>query len=216
MSLPVSTAPVLVTGFEPFAGAASNPSWRVAQALHGHNIGGIAIVAACLPTAFGQSLVRLRALLDNYQPQMLVCLGLAGGRSAICIERIAINLIDARIPDNEGEQPIDVPVVAGAVAAYFSTLPIKTMCRAIRALGIPSEISHSAGTFVCNQVMYGGLHMAHASGKGMRAGFIHLPWATGEGVPSLDDNMMVAAIEEAIAVALECPCDVREVGGSIY
>nr|HPK34063.1 pyroglutamyl-peptidase I [Ottowia sp.] len=118
---------VLLTGFEPFGGDALNPSWLAAQALHGRRIAGHQVVAAQLPTVFGASLERLDALLHQHRPVLVVCLGLAAGRAALSLERVAINVQDARMPDNAGAEPVDAPVVPGGPAAYFSTLPIKAM-----------------------------------------------------------------------------------------
>lgn len=210
------TGPILLTGFEPFDGAASNPSWDVARALHGRQIAGVPIIAAALPVAFAQTLPRLYDLIAQYRPPWVVSLGLAAGRAAISLERVAINLIDARIPDNLGAQPVDVAVVQDAPAAYFSTLPIKAMRRAIEARGVPAEISQTAGTFVCNQVMFAALHASHAAGPAVRAGFIHLPWSTGLGEPALDLEAMVDAIEQALIAALHTHSDLREVGGATH
>ena len=145
-----STRPTaLVTGFDPFDGGALNPSWLAAQALHGKQIAGHRIVAARLPTTFGESLRVLRKLLNDLHPALVVCIGQAGGRSAISFERVAININDARIADNAGAQPIDTAVVADGPAAYFSSLPIKAMQRALQRAGIAAEVSQTAGTFVC-------------------------------------------------------------------
>ena len=209
-------APILLTGFEPFDGAVTNPSWEVARALHGRQIAGVPIIAAALPVAFEQALPMVQDLIDQHRPQLIVCLGLAGGRAAISLERVAINLIDARIPDNLGAQPVDVPVVPDAPAAYFSTLPIKAMRRAIEAIGVPAEISHTAGTFVCNQVMFAALHASHAWAPAVRAGFIHIPWSTGLGEPALDLAAMVDAIEQALIAALHTRSDLHEVGGATH
>jgi pyroglutamyl-peptidase len=168
---------VLVTGFDPFGGSDNNPSWRVAQALHGRRVAGHRIVAACLPTVFGPSAALLSDLLRQHRPALVLCLGLAAGRAAISLERVAINVDDARIPDNAGAQPVDRPVRPDGPAAYFTRLPVKTMLQAIRAAGIAAEVSNSAGTFVCNHVFYALLHhlatvRGHAKVSG---GFVHLP-----------------------------------------
>lgn len=211
-----AAAPVLVTGFEPFDGAAINPSWEVARALQGRSIGDAAIVAASLPVAFDQAPARLQALLAQHRPQMVVSLGLAAGRAAISVERVAINIMDARIADNLGAQPVDEPVQAGAPAAYFSSLPIKAMRRAIEDGGLPAEISQTAGTYVCNQVMFAALHALEAATPAVRSGFIHIPWSTGLGEPSLDQNAMVEAIYQALVVALGTPIDVPDIGGATH
>lgn len=216
---PIHAAPILVTGFDPFDGADINPSWEVARSLHGLRIGQAAIIAAQLPTVFALSLAHLSALMEQHQPQLIVCLGLAGGRSAISVERVAINVIDARIPDNHGAQPVDVPVFEGAPAAYFSTLPIKAIRQAIESTGLPAEISQTAGTFVCNQVMFGALHIANTvntAGLAARAGLIHLPWTEGLGEPALPQAAMVEAIYQALVAALDHPTDLPVAGGATH
>jgi pyroglutamyl-peptidase len=165
---------ILVTGFEPFGGEAINPSWEVAQALHGQQRGGAVVTAVQLPCVFAQSLPALRTAIRRHRPQVVLCLGLAGSRSAISLERVAVNLCDARIPDNAGAQPAGAPVVAGGPVAYFTRLPVKALVQRLLAAGLPAELSLSAGSFVCNQVMYGLLHALRRQ-PGVPAGFIHLP-----------------------------------------
>ncbi|STW08470.1 pyrrolidone-carboxylate peptidase [Klebsiella grimontii] len=158
-------AGVLITGFEPFGGEAVNPSWEVVKRLDGAIIAGQPVVARQLPCVFGDALTALNAALDELKPVLTLAIGQAGGRVDITVERVAINVDDARIPDNKGLQPIDVPIVAGGPAAYFSTLPIKAIVTALRSKGIPASVSQTAGTFVCNHVMYGLLHsLRHRSG----------------------------------------------------
>lgn len=209
--------PVLVTGFDPFGGDALNPSWLAAQALHGRRIAGHPVVAAQLPTVFGPSLTVLRVLVRQHRPALVICLGLAAGRSAISIERIAINVNDARIADNAGEQPIDEPVVHGAPAAYFSSLPIKAMRAAILAKGIPAEVSQTAGTFVCNQVFYGLMHLL-ATGRGFKAtrgGFIHLPLLPEQGEPSMPLEQVVEGLRIGIRTALKTTTDAKLGAGTV-
>lgn len=214
---PDSRRPVLVTGFDAFGGDAINPSWLIAQALHRRQIGGHRLVAAQLPTVFGASLERLHALLARHQPALVICLGLAGSRAALSLERVAINVDDARIADNAGAQPIDVPVVAGAPAAYFSTLPIKAMQAELNWAGIPAEISQTAGTFVCNHVFYGLMHrLATAPGlRHTRGGFIHVPMLPEQGTPSLPLAQMVDGLHIAIRTALAVYEDLRLAGGAV-
>lgn len=191
---------ILLTGFDPFDHAAINPSWLAARALDGQRIGGHLVVAAQLPTVFDRALERLHTLLAQHRPALVLCLGLAGGRSALSIERVGINLNDARIPDNQGQQPIDTPVVPGAPAAYFATVPIKAMLQAARRAGVAAEVSHSAGTFVCNHVLYGLLHalaQGHAA-PGARGGFVHLPWLPEQGQPAMELRSMVRGLHAAL------------------
>ena len=209
---------VLLTGFDPFGGDPVNPSWRIAQALHGRQIAGHRVVAAQLPTVFGDALTALDAAIARHRPALVICLGLSGGRHALSVERIAINVDDARIADNAGAQPIDTPVVAGAPAAYFSTLPIKAMCAAMQAEGVPAEVSQTAGTFVCNHVFYGLMHrLATARGlQGARGGFIHVPWLPEQGAPSLTLPEMVDGLRAGIHAALTTDTDLRRGGGAIH
>jgi pyroglutamyl-peptidase len=211
-------APVLLTGFDPFGGDRINPSWLIAQALHGRQIAGHRVLAAQLPTEFGASARRLHALLAEHRPALVICLGQAGGRTALSIERVAINVNDARIADNAGAQPIDTPVVAGAPAAYFSTLPIKAMRESILAAGVPAEVSQTAGTFVCNHVFYALMHRL-ATGRGLRAtrgGFIHVPLLPEQGTPSLPLADMVEGLRVGIRTALTTQGDARVGGGALH
>ena len=203
---PSSRPKILVTGFDPFGGDPINPSSMVAARLHGRQIAGHRVVAAQLPTVFAASARRLHELLRVHRPVLVVCLGLAGGRTGISLERVAINVNDARIADNSGAQPVDTPVAARGPAAYFSTLPIKTMLQAMRDAGLPAEVSNSAGTFVCNHVFYALMHhLATTRAPGAaRGGFIHLPWLPG---PARSRSAKSAVMEldamvEAIVVGL--------------
>lgn len=206
-----------MTGFEPFGGDSANPSWMSAQALHGRLVLGHRVVGACLPTAFGTSAEALRDLLQHYRPDLVLCTGQAGGRTALSLERIAINVDDARIADNTGARPIDVPVVAGAPAAYFSTLPIKAMLVAALDAGVRAEVSQTAGTFVCNHIFYALMHelalrppLAHT-----RGGFVHVPWLPGQGQPSMPLDEMVLGLQVAIEAALANVSDIRRGAGAL-
>ena len=169
---------ILLTGFEAFDKDPVNPSWLLAQSLHGKQIAGHRVSAALLPTAFDACAESLRALVLAQRPALVVCLGLAGGREALSLERVAININDARIPDNLRIQPVDTPVVAHGPAAYFSALPLKTMLHAMRAAGAAVEVSNSAGTFVCNHLFYALMHMLATDDRlaGICGGFVHVPW----------------------------------------
>ena len=215
---PQAGSAILLTGFDPFGGSAHNPSWLIAQALHGQRIAGHQVVAAQLPTVFGQSLQRLQSLLQEHQPSVTLCLGLAGGRAALSIERIGININDARIPDNRGAQPIDTPVQAGGPAAYFASLPIKAMLRAVQRAGVPCEVSQTAGTFVCNHVLYGLMHLLAqgAAPLGARGGFVHVPWLSGQGEPHLPLRNMVRGIHAALWAAVLAPQDIALQAGATH
>lgn len=196
---------VLLTGFDPFNGASVNPSWLAVQALHGKQVRGRRLVAAQLPTDCAAALPRLDALLRQYQPELVACVGQAGGRAALSLERVAINVLDAPIPDNAGAQPVDVPVVPGGPAAYFSTLPIKAACAGLRRAGLPAEVSQTAGTFVCNQVFYGLMHslatwpqLAHT-----RGGFVHVPWLPEQGAPAMLQTDVSRGLRLVVRLALD-------------
>jgi len=208
---------VLVTGFEPFGGASINPSWMASQALHGRLVAGHRLIGAQLPTVFGESLHRLRELMHHHRPSLVVCIGQAGGRAALSLERVAINVNDAHIPDNAGAQPVDTPVVAGGPAAYFTSLPIKAMLVSLLGEGINAEVSQTAGTFVCNHVFYGLLHELATRNEWSRArgGLIHVPWVPGQGQPSMRLDEIVAGLRLAISCALVTLEDVRKEAGAL-
>jgi pyroglutamyl-peptidase len=208
---------VLVTGFEPFGGAALNPSWMAVQALHGRRIGSHRVVGMQLPTVFGQSIELLYEGLTSLRPQLVICTGQAGGRTALSLERIAINVNDARIPDNASAQPVDTAVVAGGPDGYFTTLPIKAMLAALLAEGINAEVSQTAGTFVCNHVFYGLMHLLATRPElaGTRGGLIHVPWLPQQGQPSMRLEEIVHGLRVAIGCALQTAEDIRKEAGSL-
>ncbi len=195
---------VLLTGFDAFAGAVVNPSWLAVQTLDGESINGHVLVAAQLPTVFGSAAQVLARLLKRHKPALVICTGQAAGRGALSIERIAINVNDAFIADNSGDQPVDTPVVPGGPAAYFSTLPIKAMRLAIEQGGIAAEVSQTAGTFVCNHVFYSLMHALATQDafKKTRGGFVHVPNLPGQGLPDMALDEMVQGLRLAIARAL--------------
>jgi pyroglutamyl-peptidase len=212
-------ATVLVTGFEPFGGETVNPSWQVAQALAGAPIGDAIVHAWQLPCVFGQALAVLDEALQQTRPQLVLALGQASGRCDFSLERVAINVDDARIPDNAGARPIDEPVRAGAPAAYFTTLPVKAMVAALHGAGLPASVSQTAGTFVCNHVFFGLMH-ALQSRPGVRGGFMHLPLlpeqaARQPGVASLPLATMIDGVRRALACAwTRHDADLRRSGGA--
>jgi pyroglutamyl-peptidase len=214
-------APVLLTGFDAFAGEAENPSLLIARALDGERIADRRVIGAALPTVFTQALAGLDALLDAHRPALVLALGQAGGRAEISLERVAINLIDARIQDNAGDQPVDAAVIDGAPNAYFSTLPLKAMLKRLHEAQIPAALSHSAGTFVCNQVFFGLAHRLATQPRHARGGFIHVPYlpeqaARHPGAPSLPLATMVEAIRICIEAALLTRDDLHFAGGSTH
>ena len=193
---------ILLTGFEPFDGQSTNPSWDAVLALHGKRIAGHRVIARRLPVTFGASLKLLRAAIREVSPALVVCVGLAAGRACISLERIAINVDDARIPDSDGSQPVDEPVVADGPAAYFATLPIKSMLAGLREAGFSAEISQTAGTYVCNHVFYGLMHALRRRRR-TRAGFIHIPCSPEQaaGIPGAF-GLPVETVAEALRVCL--------------
>ncbi|MBQ0943942.1 pyroglutamyl-peptidase I [Ideonella sp. 4Y16] len=209
---------LLLTGFEPFAGDTLNPSWELARRLDGERFGAWTVRARCLPCRFDTAPAVLgQALAD--EPAAVVCLGLAGSRAALSVERVAVNLVDARIPDNDGVRPTDQPVVAGAPSAYFSRLPVKAMVHAARQTGVPAELSLSAGSFVCNQIFYTLLH-ALQHRPSIPAGFVHvprlpdMPGGDGPGRPLPLDDQWRGLRAMLAAVAAGGP-DRRDFGGAL-
>ncbi|MBL5885414.1 Pyrrolidone-carboxylate peptidase [compost metagenome] len=211
---------VLVTGFEPFGGETVNPSWEVVSQLEGSIIDRCRVVTRQLPCVFGESLSVLNAAIDELNPAVVIAVGQAGGRVDVTVERVAINVDDARIPDNRGQQPIDVAIVPGGPAAWFTRLPIKATVAAMRERGIPASVSQTAGTFVCNHVMYGLLHKISENAE-VKGGFIHIPYlpeqaAAHAGAPSMAAQTVKAALIVAIEVALRQTADVKIVGGATH
>src|SRR4051795_6814237 len=213
----------LVTGFEPFGDDPINPALEALHCLPGR-LGDVEIATWTLPTAFGHSLDTLDAALAATRPDFVLCLGLAGGRAALSLERIAINLDDARIPDNAGRTPIDRAIVPGGPAAYFATLPIKAAVAALRDAGLPAIVSNTAGTFVCNHVFYGLMHRAATARPKLRGGFLHVPYLPaqaaryadfGSGTPSMTLADIVRGVEIVLAVAATRSEDVAAREGAI-
>ena len=191
---------LLITGFDPFGGESINPSWEAVKELPDH-IGDWQITKMEIPTVFGAAADQVIAAAEGLQPNAILCIGQAGGRAAVTPEVVAINLQEARIPDNLGNQPMNIPVVKGGPAAYFATVPVREMVQAIQAANIPAALSYSAGTFVCNDVLYRLLH--HFDGTATQAGFIHVPYLpqqAKENQPSLPQEKIVEALQLAISV----------------
>ncbi len=212
----MQTGPVLLTGFEPFGGDTVNPSWLIAEALQGEVIAGARVQALCLPCVFGSANRVLLEALAQQRPRLVLALGLAAGRAELSLERVAINVDDARIADNAGARPIDLPVVPGAPAAHFSTLPIKAMVAALQQAGVPAAVSQTAGTFVCNHAFYGLMHALRRR-RGVRGGFMHvplLPQQAGAGQPSLDLATMVRGLRLALLTALTTAADLPVAAGA--
>ncbi|AUW40120.1 MULTISPECIES: pyroglutamyl-peptidase I [Serratia] len=212
---------VLVTGIEPFDGDKVNPSWQVAQALAGERIAGAEVVVRQLACVLGLSNQQLIAAIEELRPKAVICLGLAGGRGEISVERVAINLIDARIPDNAGKQPIDIPVVEGGPVGYFSTLPVKAIVHHLHQAGIPAAVSHTAGTYNCNQLFYGLSHHIASQNLAIKGGFIHIPYShelavNHPGKPSLALAAMIEAVRSIVHTTLTVDEDLSLSGGALH
>ena len=186
---------IIVTGFDPFGGEKINPSIECVKALP--EVEGVELIRLELPTVFKESAKRLNEVINEVKPDAVLSVGQAGGRPGITMERIAINVDDARIPDNISQQPIDEEIQVEGEAAYFSTLPIKRIVKAIREAGISAEVSNSAGTFVCNHIMYQALFAATKADKPFKAGFMHIPEQTAD-KPSLPLEESTKALQIAI------------------
>lgn len=204
---------VLVTGFEPFGGDEKNPTEIIAKALNGRTINGARIIGKVLPVSLRRAGPELEKILQDVKPNVVINLGLAPTYSNVAVERVALNILDARIPDNDGYQPIDEPIEKDAPVAYFATLPVRAIVTELKDNGIPAVISYSAGTYLCNYVMFRTLHYSELHGYPEKAGFIHLPYTPdqvvdkffllGKNTPSMCLDLEIKAIEIAIRKALE-------------
>ena len=213
---------VLLTGFEPFNGATINPAWEAVRALEGWQGDGFQVEVRQLPCVFGDAIEDLTALIDELHPDVVIAVGQAGGRPDISVERVAINVDDASILDNGGQQPVDTAIAADGPAAYFSTLPIKAIVHALRERGLVAGVSQTAGTFVCNHVFYGLMHHAAGQAQPIKAGFIHVPFlpeqaaARPDAPPSMALEDIIAGVKLAVEVTLGVDTDLREAGGATH
>ena len=203
---------VLVTGFDPFGGESINPALEAVKMLK-DEIAGAEIVKLQIPVVAGKSIEKIHEKMKEVNPDIVISIGQAGGRFGVTPERVAINITDARIPDNEGNQPIDEPIFADGDTAYFSNLPVKAMVQAIKDAGYPSSLSNTAGTYICNHVMYGILYYIQKEFPGVRGGFIHVPYAASQVV---DKPNITAALEAAIAATVVHKDDLKLVGGETH
>lgn len=192
---------VLVTGFDPFGGETINASLEAVRRLPAR-IGALEIVTAELPTSYSRSIPALEAAIARARPGVVLCVGQADDRAALCVERVAINLQDARLPDNDGAAPVDVPVVPGGPAAYLATLPVRAVVAALRAAELPAELSLSAGAFVCNHVFYGLMHIAATRQNRFRGGFLHVPCLP-QRAPGDAPSMALDDIVRGVQIVLE-------------
>lgn len=186
---------LLVTGFDPFGGAVINPAWEAVRLLP-DQIGSFTLQKLQIPTVFGKAGETVLAAIGTEDPDVVLCVGQAGGRSAITPERIAVNIRDARICDNAGNQPRGMHVVPEGPAAYFATVDVTKLAEAVEKKGIPATVSNSAGAFVCNDVFYTMLH--HYHGTKTRVGFVHVPYLPEQGSPSMELHQIINALTAII------------------
>lgn len=213
---------VLITGFDPFQGEEVNPAYEAVKLLP-DTIAGAEVIKLEIPTVFSKSGPAVEAGIKKYNPDVVINVGQAGGRSCITVERVAINLAETQIPDNDGEQPMDERLQEDGENAYFATIPVKAIVKNVRSHGIPCHISYTAGTYVCNCVMYNVLYMAATKYPHIRAGFIHVPYADEQvvsksnGTPSMSLEVITKALEYAIEAAVKNEKDIAEtVGGTTH
>ena len=209
---------LLITGFDPFGGEKINPAWEAVRGLP-DRVGDIEVVKVQVPTVFKKSAKKLFEAIDREKPDAVICVGQAGGRFDLTIERVAINVEDGRIPDNEGYQPIDTPIFEDGENAYFATLPIKAMVEELKAQNIPASVSNTAGTYVCNHLMYSLLYYLSKKGlKNVRGGFIHVPFIPEQvidkkNMPYMELSRMTKGLEIAIKAVEKHKVDKVITGG---
>lgn len=211
---------MLITGFDPFDKETVNPSWEAAKQLNGLETDEAIITAEQIPTVFRTALDTLRQAILKHQPDIVICVGQAGGRMQITPERVAINLADARIPDNEGHQPIDEEISPRGPAAYWTGLPVKRMTAKMKENGIPAAVSYTAGTFVCNYLFYGLMDHISRTSPHIRGGFIHIPFIPEQTIdktaPSLSTDTIVRALRIAAVTAAQYDEDLKSPGGTLH
>ena len=186
---------LLITGFDPFGGETVNPAWEAVKKLP-DRITDYTLYKLEIPTVFGLAAETVLAKATDFQPDVILCIGQAGGRAAVTPERIAVNIRDARIPDNAGNQPGGEQIAPDGPAAYFATIPVKEMAAAIENAGIAATVSNSAGAFVCNDTLYSLLH--HYAHTDVKVGFIHVPYLPEQGQPNMELEVITKALEAAI------------------
>lgn len=209
---------VLLTAFDPFGGEKVNPALEAVK-LVPNSVAGADVIKLEVPTVFRASIDTVSRAVEQTGPDAVLMIGQAGGRPDMTPERVAINIDDARIPDNQGNQPIDAPIEATGAPAYFSTLPVKAMVEAMRQAGLPASVSNTAGTFVCNHLMYGVLHLLTRRYPKVRGGFMHVPFIPEQvarretPAPSLPVEDIARGIEAAIRAIAENTQDISVAGG---
>lgn len=210
---------ILVTGFDPFGGEPINPAIESVKKLP-DNIAGAQIIKLEIPTVKGKSIKKIEKAIEEHNPDVILSIGQAGGRFDISVERVGINLDDFRIPDNEGNQTIDESIFPDGENAYFVDLPVKAMVKNIQKNKIPASVSYTAGTFICNHVLYGTLYLIHKKYKNKKSGFIHIPFLPEQVInkkntPSMELNTIVKGLTAAIEAIVKNDKDIKETGGTI-
>ena len=212
---------VLVTGFDPFGGDKVNPAYEAVKKMP-DEIAGAKIIKVEVPTVFAKSGQVVEEAIKKHQPEIVICVGQAGGRSAVSFERVAINLAEARIEDNEGNQPFDTALEPDGPAAYFTLLPIKAMTKNAHDHGLPAYISYTAGTFVCNDIMYRLLHLINTKFPTIRGGFVHVPFSPDQvidrpaGTPSMSLDDIAASLTYAVEAAVTNKEDISGNAGTTH
>ncbi|MCH7229865.1 pyroglutamyl-peptidase I [Glycomyces sp. L485] len=198
---------VLLTGFEPFGFIDGNSSWEAVKLAAEHPIEGAVIETVLLPVTFSGAPLSMEAAIEAFDPEVVVAVGQAGGRAAVAVERVAVNLVDASMPDNDGRQPIGDVLVADGPGAYFTGLPLRSCVEAARAAGVPAAESMTAGTYVCNTVFYRLMHLVATRRPGLRGGFVHVPLMPGQSLdgayPTLSSELAAKAIAAIVRTALD-------------
>ncbi len=208
---------VLITGFDPFGGEKINPAWEAVNALP-NEVDGVEVIKVQIPTVFKKSAQKLFEAIESVKPDAVICVGQAGGRFDFNVERIAINVDDARIPDNEGKQPIDVKIFEDGENAYFATLPIKAMVEEAKKAGVPASVSNTAGTFVCNHIMYSLLYYINKNKLNIRGGFIHVPYISQQVIgkkntPYMELTTATKGLEASVRAIKNNLVDLKVTGG---
>ena len=212
---------IIITGFDPFGGESVNPAYEAVKLLP-DAIGGAQVIKLEVPTVFGKAGEVLEAGIKEHQPDVVICIGQAGGRSGICVEKVAINFQDARIPDNERAQPFDKAIKEDGQTAYFATVPVKAMVSKMRENGIPAFVSYTAGTFVCNELMYALLYLIDKKYPNLRGGFIHVPFSMGQtvekpiGTPAMSLESIAKGLEYAVLAVVENEEDISVSMGTTH
>lgn len=212
---------ILVTGFDPFGGESINPAYEAVKLLP-DTIKDAQIIKLEVPTVFKRGPQATIDAIDKYAPDYVLCIGQAGGRSQLTPEFVGINYVQARIPDNDGDQPLNQPLVKGAPDAYFSQLPVYAMVEKMKANGIPASVSFTAGTYVCNAMLYCVLHALNTKYTNTKGGFMHVPYATSQtvnqpaGTPGMSLKDIAKGIELSIEAIIENPTDVIAQGGTTH